>query len=320
MNMNAAEQKDVMLPHLFMGVDGGGSGLRVILTDAALTIRGEAHGPAANPSAVGRERAAALIREAMQKALGDVPPEQVASVGIGIAGAAASHSAAWLVEVVRGVLPQALVVPSADYEIALVGALGRREGVLILAGTGSLVYAVHAEGRSILLGGWGYLLGDEGSGYWLGLEGLRAILEAEDGLRPPSTLRDLLLTALRVKTPRDLIPCLYGEAIPPIQRIAGLAPLVLSAAAQGDAVACAIVERGAQKLAEMAYAAMHRLEMASPPIAFAGGVLSERNPFSEALQRHLGLSEFPRLLHSPVLGAILLAREAFLHTQEGKPQ
>ncbi|MBC7255103.1 MAG: hypothetical protein H5T66_03235, partial [Chloroflexi bacterium] len=301
-------------------VDGGGSGLRVTLADAALTIRGEAHGPAANPSAVGRERAAALIQEAMQKALGDVPPEQVAAVGIGIAGAAASHSAAWLVEVVRGVLPQALVVPSADYEIALVGALGQREGVLILAGTGSLVYAVHAEGRSILVGGWGYLLGDEGSGYWLGMEGLRTILDAEDGLRPPTILRDRLLPALGAKTPRDLIPCLYGEATPPIRRIAGLAPIVLSAAAEGDAVACAIVERGAQKLAEMAHAAMRRLGMASPPIAFSGGVLGERNPLSEALQRHLGLSEFPRPLHPPVIGAILLAREAFLHTQGGKPQ
>ncbi|MBC7314805.1 MAG: hypothetical protein H5T70_00035 [Chloroflexi bacterium] len=318
--MNAVEQRDVMLPHLFMGVDGGGSGLRVILADVALTIHGEAHGPAANPSTVGRERAAALIREAMQKALGDVPPEQVAAVGIGVAGAAASHSAAWLVEVVRSVLPQALVVPSADYEIALVGALGRREGVLILAGTGSLVYAVNAQGHSALVGGWGYLLGDEGSGYWLGLEGLRAILEAEDGLRPPTILRNRLLPALGAKTPRDLIPCLYGEAIPPIQRIAGLAPLVLSAAAEGDAAAYTIVERGAQKLAEMAHAAMRRLEMASPRMAFAGGVLSERNPLSEALQRRLGLREFPRPLYPPAMGAILLAREAFLHTQGGKPQ
>ncbi len=299
-----------------MGIDGGGSGLRVLLAERDLTLCGEAYGPAANPSSIGRERAAEIIHRAMRAALGAVPPERVAAVGIGIAGAAASHSTPWLIEVVHTVLPQALVVPSADYEIALVGAVGRREGVLVLAGTGSLVYGALAEGPGVLIGGWGYLLGDEGSGYWLGREGLRAVIRAEEGLGPPTALRTLLLNALQVGSPRDLIPRLYGQGAPPIPTIAGLAPLVLSAAQEGDAVACAIASQGAERLAEMAQAALCRLGMDSLPIAFAGGVLREPNPLSEALQRRLGLPEFPRPLHPPAIGAILLAQEALRRHQE----
>lgn len=95
------------------------------------------------------------IQNAVRAALdaAGVSHERVAVVGIGVAGAAASHSAGWLREVVSGVTPGARVVPSADYEIALVGALGRRRGVLILAGTGSLAYGVNARGRSALAGG-----------------------------------------------------------------------------------------------------------------------------------------------------------------------
>lgn len=307
-----------MIPPLFMGIDGGGSGLRVLLAEETLAVYGESRGPAVNPSTIGRERAAQIIQGAMRAALGDLSPERVAAVGIGIAGAAASHSAPWLIKVVRGVLPEALVVPSADYDIALVGAVGERQGVLILAGTGSLVYGVNASGESLLLGGWGYLLGDEGSGYWLGLEGLRAVTAAEEGLSPPTALRALLFGALGIKTARDLIPRLYGEVAPPVRLIAQLAPHVLAAAHEGDMMAQAIAKRGAERLAQMARHAMCQLGLISPNIAFAGGVLSEPNFLSEALQHQLGLQVFPRPLYPPAMGAILLAREAFRRYKEGK--
>lgn len=300
-----------MQPSFFMGIDGGGSGLRVILADADLALYGESRGPTANPSLVGRGCAAERIQEAMRAALGAVPPAHVDAVGIGISGAAASHAMEWLIEVVRSILPQALVVPSADYEIALVGALGRREGILILAGTGSLVYGINEAGESVLLGGWGYLLGDEGSGYWLGREGLRAVIAAEEGLSPPTSLHGALLGALGVATLRDLIPRLYGEAENPVRTIAGLAPLVLAAAQGGDAVSCAIASDGAKRLSQIVLEAMRRLGMTSPQIAFSGGVLSEPNPLSETLQRLLGLEAFPRPLYPPSMGAILLARDAF---------
>ncbi|MCZ2099088.1 MAG: hypothetical protein LC121_23075 [Anaerolineae bacterium] len=295
-----------------VGIDGGGSAVRVVVTTPDLTLLGQAEGGAVNPGTVGRAAAAVTIQNAVRAALdaAGVSHERVAVVGIGVAGAAASHSAGWLREVVSGVTPGARVVPSADYEIALVGALGRRRGVLILAGTGSLAYGVNARGRSALAGGWGYLLGDEGSGYWLGLEGLRAVVRAADGRGPQTALSAALLEALELSGARDLIAWLYRAGVPRTPAIARLAEVVLAAAADGDPAAGALVARGAQELAHAARAVMRALSMRRPAIAFAGGLLSAPNPLSEALCARLGLPALPTARYSPAIGAALLARDA----------
>lgn len=297
-----------------VGIDGGGSTVRVAVAAPALDVVGQSEGGAANPSAIGREAAAESIRETMRAALhaADVAPRQVAAVGIGVAGAAASHSAAWLREVVSAVTPGALVVPSADYEIALVGALGRRRGVLVLAGTGSLAYGVNARGRSKLVGGWGTLLGDEGSGGWLGLEGLRAVVRAADRRGPATALTGLLLRELELSDARDLIPWLYRADQPRTPAIARLAGTVLAAAEAGDAVARDLVERAADELAGAARAVIRALTMRHPPIAFAGGLLSADNPLSTALCARLDLPARPVPQYPPVMGAVLLAQERLI--------
>lgn len=290
-----------------MGVDGGGSGVRVVVVTPDLAICGQGAGPTANPGVVGHEAAAAAIRAAMQDALdrAGLSGEQIAAVGIGIAGAAASHSEAWLRQVVAAVTPDARPALSADYEIALVGALGQRCGVLILAGTGSLAYGVNGAGESALVGGWGYLLGDEGSGYWIGMEGLRAAARTLDGRGPATTLAATLLAALGLRDRHDLIRWLYS-ATSRTRDIADLARLVLDRAAS-DSTAAAIIRRAADELAQAAEAVIRRLHMESPPIALAGGLLSDSNPLSEALCRALALPTLPIPLHPPVIGAALLA-------------
>jgi len=295
-----------------VGIDGGGSAVRAVVTTPDLTLLGQAEGGAVNPGTVGRSAAAETIQNTVRAALhaAGTPLERVAAVGIGVAGAAASHSTDWLREVVGGVTPGARVVPSADYEIALVGALGERRGVLVLAGTGSLAYGVNARGRSALAGGWGYLLGDEGSGYWLGLEGLRAVVRAADGRGPETALSAALLKALVLPDARDLIAWLYRAGAPRTPAIARLAEFVLAAAADADPVARGLVARGAQELAHAARAVMRALSMRRPAIAFAGGLLSAPNPLSEALCVRLGLSTLPVAHYSPAIGAALLARDA----------
>jgi N-acetylglucosamine kinase-like BadF-type ATPase len=251
----------------------------------------------------------------MLSALGDVPKDRVAAVGIGVAGATASHSRDWLLEVVSAVLPNTCVVPSADYEIALVGALGQRLGVIVLAGTGALAYGVNAAGETALAGGWGYLLGDEGGGYWLGHEGLQAVLRADDGRGPGTSLAAALLPALGLPTARDLIPWLYHGGTPRTAEIAALAPLVLEAAEDGDSSAASIVTRGAHELARASGAVKGRLGYTDAPIAFAGGLLTQPNLLSTALCARLGLDALPRALYPPVMGAVLLARD--VHRDSG---
>jgi N-acetylglucosamine kinase-like BadF-type ATPase len=164
---------------------------------------------------------------------------------------------------------------------------------------------VNDSGESALVGGWGYLLGDEGSGYWIGREGLRAVIRAADGIDPETDLTEMLLNALGLSHPRDLIPWLYRSDTARNRDMAGLAPLVLSAT--HDPAAQHIVKRAADELAQATQAVQRRLHLDSAGIAFTGGLLSSHNLLSQTLCARLGLPALPVPLHPPVIGAALLA-------------
>ncbi len=285
--------------HYVMGIDGGGSRLRVAILTPDLDTVAESGAETVNPAIVGPEKAREMIRAAMCEALqcAGLQADQIAAVGIGIAGAAPCHSASaipWLRDVVSVVLPDALIVPSADYEIALVGALGERLGVLVLAGTGSLAYGVNAAGESALAGAWGYLLDDAGSGYWLGRQTLEAVARAADGRGPQTTLSDAVLSTLRLPDAYALVPWLYQVGQPRTREVAALAPLVLTHAEAGDAVAGEIVTRACDELTLAARTVIRRLQMEAPKIAFAGGLLNTPNPLSLALCQALDLPALPQ--------------------------
>ncbi len=290
-----------------MGIDGGGSTLRVVIVDHALIPLAEALRSTANPSVIGHDAAAALIQSAMREALSQVS-EPIDAVGIGVAGASAVHSAAWLLEVVHPVIPRALVIPSTDTVIALVGAHGALRDVMVLAGTGSVALAINSRGEPVQAGGWGYLLGDEGSGYWLAMEAMRACARWQDGTQPEA--RDLaqkVMTALDLARGVDLISWVYRQP-PPVREIAGQASLVLDAARDGDTAAKEIVIRGAHALAAITRAVIARAELHAPAIQFCGGLLAFDNPLSTALCQELELAARPIALYPPATGAALLAK------------
>jgi N-acetylglucosamine kinase-like BadF-type ATPase len=297
-----------------MGIDGGGSTTRVAIITPDLTVCGQSDGPPANPAVIGFDDAACTNQDTMHAALASarLTPDQIAAVGIGIAGAAAHHAAGWLREVVVAVTPRASITPSADFEIALVGAIGRREGVLVLAGTGSVAFGVNAAGQSALVGGWGYLLDDAGGGYWIGIRALTAVAQAADGRGPQTSLEPLLLETLNLEKALDLIPWLYlsETASARISAVAQLAPLVLDQAAHGDLVAQVIITRAVAELTHAAHTVMRRLDMPAPDFAFAGGLLSQPNLLSESLCTALGLDALPVPYQPPVIGAALLALES----------
>jgi len=295
----------------WMGIDGGGSNLRVALTTDDLTLLAQVQGETANPSAIGYELASTRIRSAIRAVITQaaLTPADITDVGIGIAGASATHSASWLREVVSAILPDVTVVLSSDAEIALLGALGERKGVLVLAGTGSVAFGVNASGQSLHVGGWGYLLGDEGSAYWIAKKALQALMRAADGR--DVSLEDWgeqLLLTFGVHTETELALRLYHSDQPYTRQIAQLAPLVLEAAAEGVSMAVQIVENAAHELALLCRTVSYRLQMENPRIAFAGGLLENDNFLSDRLCRLLGLAERPIPLYPPVIGAVLLAQ------------
>jgi N-acetylglucosamine kinase-like BadF-type ATPase len=288
-----------------MGIDGGGSTLRVMIVDDDLCTLAMSTRGAVNPGAIGRAASAALIQDAIREALA-ASGERVDAVGIGIAGASAAYAADWLTHTVRAVLPGVPVAPSVDVEIALTGAHGARRGAIVLAGTGSAALAIDASGRRAQAGGWGWLLGDEGSGAWLALEGLRAAARWADGADPAAEhLARRMLEVLGLARPQDIIAWVYRQP-PPIRELAAQAPLVLEAADAGDPAAGNIVARGVMALAGLARLALARA--AEPELRFCGGLLTADNPLSRGLARALDLPGIPYPLHAPVVGAALLAK------------
>lgn len=298
----------------YLGIDGGGSNVRALIIDDMLnTVASVTHAQTANPSVVGRESAASVIRSAIRIALGraKLSTDQIHAVGLGIAGASAEHSADWLHETAHAALPHAHVAASSDIEIALVGAQAKRLGVIILAGTGSAAYGVNTHGESVLVGGWGYLLGDEGGGFWLGLQALKHAAHDYD-TRPasPSRLSQQVLESLKLSSGRGLIGYTYGTGKTDVRGIAELASLVLEACASGEPNAARIVEQAADALAELVRLTQKRLNMPHDPhgIAFAGGLLQNETPLSRRLCERLHLDYPPLPLHPPVMGAALLAK------------
>ena len=295
-----------------MGIDGGGSKLRVAIMDANLDQLSSLTAGAVNPSTVGRDAARVRIQEGIHRAvrLANIRRDDIAAVGIGIAGASNLHSEDWLRDTVKLALPSAHIAPSSDLEIALVGALGQRHGLLVLAGTGSAVFGVTCDGRRLQVGGWGYLLGDQGSSYWIGTQLLKHITETHDnaGERGMTALGRACLDELGLSDPRDLVAWVYRSKEAPTGMIASLAPLVLRYADAGDQLAREILHGAAQHLAGKLDTLRRRLDDAQAPIAFAGGLLESENWLSCELAKRLALPARPAAKYAPVIGAALLAK------------
>ncbi len=300
-----------MTQPLFLGIDGGGSNLRIAIVDRELAPLSSLTEAAANPSIIGHEAARAHIRRSVRQCLrlASLQPGDISAVAIGIAGASNAHSRRWLVQTMKPVLPRAWLVPSSDLEIALVGALAERHGILLLAGTGSAVFGIAPGGDQLQIGGWGYLLGDQGSGYWIGSQVLRQIIaDYDSGDRLSSPFDRACLTELGLDEPRELIAWLYGSQELPAARLASLAPFVLRLAAKGDGEARNILQSAAIQLARQAELLRRRLDYDDAPIAFAGGLLDNANFLSEHLANRLQLRERPIAKYAPVIGAALLAK------------
>lgn len=305
----------------YIGIDGGGSTVRAAAVDDELNVIAHAQGETVNPSAVGRAVAAQRIQECLRSVVGQLDEggagssKTIRAVGIGVAGASAVYAADWLREVVSAALPGVPVAASMDNEIALVGAHGERRGVMVLAGTGSVAYGVNDAGEAAQTGGWGYLVGDDGSGYWLGNQALRALIRWADGMADDAEALALrVMQRLDFKTPVEVIGWLYRQP-PPTREVAQLAGLVLEAADADDPYAQAVIAQGADELVLLVRTIERRLRMTQPRIAFAGGLLSSENALSRALRARLGLSEIPLPRYPPVVGAALLAKISL--TSEG---
>jgi N-acetylglucosamine kinase len=215
----------------------------------------------------------------------------------------------------RWTLPPEGPVIVNDAVAALAGGTGDTVGVVAVAGTGSIVFGRNAAGQEARSGGWGYILGDEGSGYAIGLAGLRAFCRAADGRGPATLLTQRVCEAYELAAPAGLVSLVYGGGWGPPE-IAAVAPLVVGAAGNGDAVAQAILADAGAELALAVQRVVRRLALdaAAFPLVISGGVWASAPSLVAAFTRAVhafapGAAVAPPR-EEPVMGAVMLARQS----------
>ena len=256
----------------FLGIDAGGTKTVCLLANERGEVCAEARGGGANLQSAGELEVEKVLHQVMEAALAqhDVRP---AAICLGIAGVDRPADA----EAVRGIMrrigfkTQTLVVN--DALVALVAGAGDEPGVVVVAGTGSIAYGRNAAGQAARAGGWGYLLGDEGGGFWIGRSALAAVVRQFDGRGPTTLLTAMVLEHMRLASPAELIHEIYYRDLQR-QAIAGLACLVQQATDAGDAVAAQILARAGGELAAAAASVITRLGMRGEafPTVLSGGI------------------------------------------------
>lgn len=288
----------------YLGIDGGGTSLRVVIVDQGMQVVAQAKGASANPNAIGRQEASnrvqALVRECLVQHEG-----VIAAAGIGIAGAAAAYAADWLRATLEPVLPGMPIVPSSDHEIALTGAMGQRAGQLLVAGTGSVAYGITQTGEAIQVGGWGYLLGDEGSGYWIGRSAVQHVIQMYDAGQT-SDLWPLVCVHFDIQRVQQLIEAIYlSDNLVP--KLAALVPTIFEAAKQNNSAATDLVDIAAEQLSQLVLTLRGRMAEQTSQIAFAGSLIGNDTVLRRAVCDKLGVAAPSPTRYPPVVGAALLA-------------
>ncbi|RZT79823.1 N-acetylglucosamine kinase-like BadF-type ATPase [Micromonospora violae] len=279
-----------------VGLDVGGTSTRA----AALTLTGQRVGTGraggGNPTSHGAERAAAELLTALREALADVDPTRVAAGTIGLAGAGrlladpagrAAFDRAWHDAGLR--CPYEV---HGDALVAYASGTAAPDGTILIAGTGAITAQVHELRLDRIADGHGWLLGDAGSGFWLGREAVRRLLADLDAGRAPGTLATTVLTELLgsadiAPRPRDTVDATIQAVTrrPPIE-LARLAPLAVDAATHGDPVATALLAEAAAHLVDSV--GRIRPDGAVTPVVLGGGLLTGDTPLATAVRAEVG--------------------------------
>jgi N-acetylglucosamine kinase len=294
-----------------LGIDAGGTKTVCLLADERGSIVSEGRGSGANLHTAGELAVEKVLHEAMEAAIGDraITPSAIC---LGIAGVDRDDEASTVRAIMRRIGYKSRVLVVNDALIGLVAGARDEPGIAINAGTGSIVYGRNARFEAARAGGWGHMIGDEGSGYWIGREALAAVMRAADGRGPETRLTAEMLSHFNVDEEPRLPRIVYDRAQPRVG-VAALGPIVQRVAEQGDAVATRILERAADELVLAARSVATRLEMRGDAFTFylAGGVFRVVPWLAEELPRRL-MEVAPRaqaqpLLEEPAMGAVWLA-------------
>ena len=298
-----------------MGADGGGTKTTGLIAESTGTVLARGRGDGSNQNVIGTDNAArnlAGLITTLARTAGR-PVADIGSVVLGLAGAGDGRERQVMIEAIQARLhgmglPSLPISIETDGRIALEGAFDGGPGVVAVAGTGSVVMGKTPDGETLSIGGWGRVIGDEGSGYSIGLEALKAVSREIDGRGKAGRLRVSLSSRFGLETRDRIIAAIYREKFD----IPSIAPAVLDAAEAGDDAALGILDRAAGEFAVQVVTAVDLLGLqGGTGVVMIGGLIDHETIYARMLAAEIKRSspavDIRAPLNSPAHGALLLA-------------
>lgn len=307
---------------IFLGVDGGQSHTEAVVANGNGFILGRGTGGASNHAEVpgGRERLESAIKKSVGAALAEADLPPIAETIFAAAHCGMTGGADYKEQIIGEIIRAEHLKIGHDAPTALFGATAGKPGIVVIAGTGSVVYGENEPGETTKIGGLGYLFSDEGSGFWLAAQIVRLAIKEQDGLIAASGLERLVLDYFGRKIIRELTNDFYNGKMSR-DDLAGFARAAGDAAANGNVIIQEQINFGARVLVESVRRAAERLNFSDDfPVAVVGGMFRGRlmkKYFTEILRAEVSGAIFVEPRFDPAIGALLLAfRRAGIEANE----
>jgi N-acetylglucosamine kinase-like BadF-type ATPase len=301
---------------MFLGVDGGGTKTAYAVIDAGGRVCAQHVGPSVSHLVAGFAHAEQVLLDGIQAVLAKAQLT-AGDLTFSFLGLPAYGEDSATLDRMNS-LPSALLKRGryrcdSDMVCSWAGSLACADGISVIAGTGSMAYGEY-QGRTARCGGWGEIIGDEGSAYWIAREGMNLFSKMSDGRAPRGPLYDLVRQRLEISADLDLCAHVYGVEVNTRSAFAQFAPLVHDAARAGDAQAVAIFHRAAAELIACVLATRRSLQIADEAIvavSHTGSVLEGATILLDEFRRGVSGASLPfeyrAPKHSPDVGAALYA-------------
>lgn len=298
---------------IYAGIDAGGTSCKCVVVNEKNQILAKVKTGPANYQVVGIEQAVLEIRKSIELASKKADIDFIDTLGVGMAGAGSEND---LKKIKSRLLPldkAKKAYLTNDGEIAVLGAHAGKAGVVLISGTGSIVYGLTKNFKTIRAGGWGPFLGDEGSGFWIGLQALKSIIKAKEERGRKTFLEKAVLDYLKLDNLRELVDFIYQIPLPR-ERIASITPIVIKEMLKKDQVAKDIIDKGLVELALTVKVVVDKISKGSDniintdifDIAVMGGLFSNDyiyRLFSEKIGSKYGFKIF-KPQYNAVYGAV----------------
>ncbi|NIK12451.1 N-acetylglucosamine kinase [Alkalibacillus almallahensis] len=292
---------------IVLGIDGGGTGTQALVADETGHVYASATVGPTNPNAVSRSQLKETITTLMTELHYDDPTafNKIARGFAGMSGSGDSEKSHLVETVLAEAAPDFPIRVDNDAINALYAETLGEPGIVQIAGTGSITFGLNEMGETARIGGWGYLFGDEGSGYAIGQSALEAIFQAYDGKMEADVITRHILAYAQIQDVPDLIPYIY-ESPSPRESIAKLTRPVFQAYDEGDDLAIRLIQQAADDLTFSVQTMLNRHFKHNQEVVLAGGVFKRRDVLPTILNHQLSALVI-MLEREPVVGAVVAA-------------